>query len=202
MLKGLKLRIVEYLMRTRLYNHVLKHIIPYIRFTTYYPSLNGKQFNRLYDKLLPGDVILTNDKKKLTTMLIPGDFAHAALCVGKGCDWEVSEMTHNDYDKTTFFDVCRMADRVVILRPQLERHVIENAIERCMSYDGAEYDNAFSLGVEALYCSELVYESYEGNALGANIDDLLGMGKPYISPGGLLQADNLKVIIDSDQIWT
>ena len=117
-------------MRTRLYNHVLKHIIPYIRFSTYYPSLNGKQFNRLYDQLLPGDVILTNDKKKLTTMLIPGDFAHAAMCVGKGCDWEISEMTHNDYDKTTFFDVCRMADRVVILRPQLERHVIESATHR------------------------------------------------------------------------
>ena len=187
-------------MRTKIYNHTLKHIIPYIRFSMYYPSINGKQYSRLYMALRHGDVILTTDKKKLTTMLIPGEFAHAAMCVAKGTDWEISEMTHNDYDKTTFFDICRMSDRVVILRPQLEQHVIERAIEKCLSLEGAEYDNAFSLGIEALYCSELIYESFEGNSIEVNVDDLMGLGKPYISPGGLYHAKKLKIVIDSNDL--
>ena len=200
MLKGIKLRLVNWLMKTKFYNYALMHIIPYIRFTMYYPSINGKKYNKLYAELQPGDVLLTIDKKKLTTMLIPGEFSHAAMCVSKGTDWEISEMTHNNYDKTTFFDVCRMADRVVVLRPQLGKDIVDEAIETCRSFDGVEYDNTFSLGVEALYCSELVYESYKDNSIEVNIDDLMGLGKPYISPSGLYKAKKLKVVIDSDYI--
>ena len=75
---------------------------------------------------------------------------------------------------------------------------VERAIEKCKSLDGAKYDLEFDLGIEALYCSELVYQSYENNFLKADLDDFVGLGRPYISPVGLYHADNLEVIVDSD----
>ena len=44
-------RTINWLMSTRLYKYLLKHIIPYIRFTTYYTSLRGKKYHLLYNKL-------------------------------------------------------------------------------------------------------------------------------------------------------
>ncbi len=198
-------KFVSWLMTTRLYKHLLMHVIPYIRFTTYYTTLRGMKYHKLYKHLKPGDVILSTDRKKLTTLLIPGEFSHASMCVGvDGWNgWEISEMTHNHYTKSCFFDICKESDRVVIMRvicqPCFGEHV-EQAIERCKSYEHAEYDTEFTLGVESLYCSELVFQSYKDNCLQAPLDDLAGLGKPYISPTGLYHAKNLKVIMDSDAL--
>lgn len=188
-------------MGTKFYRYMLKHVIPYIRFTTYYTTLRGVKYHKLYEQLQPGDVILTIDKKKLTTMLIPGEFTHAAMCVSLDNTWEVSEMTHSDYTKSCFFDICKESDRVVIMRCKwCGSSDVEKAIEKCKSFVGAKYDVEFSLGVLALYCSELVYQSYEDNLLGADLEDFVGLGRPYISPVGLYQADNLDVVVDSDKL--
>ena len=200
MIGRLKLKAVEWLMSTKFYKHMLMHIIPYIRFTTYYTKLNGKKYNAIYDIVEPGDIILTIDRKKLTTMLIPGEFSHAGMVVNKDGIWETAEMTHNNYDKTCLYDMARQSDRIVVMRPQLPLSVITKAIEKCKSFEGTNYDTHFSLGIEALYCSELIYESYEDNILGIDISDLLGLGKPYISPSGLYTAKNLRVVIDSDDL--
>ena len=77
-------RLLVWLMNTELFAWLLKHIVPYIRFTTYYTSLRGAKYHSGYEKLKPGHILLTIDKKKLTSLLIPGTFAHAALCVSKG----------------------------------------------------------------------------------------------------------------------
>ena len=200
MIAMLKLKAVNWLMGTKFYKHALLKVIPYIRFTTYYPDMKGSQYSKLYDAMEPGDIILTIDRRKLTTVLIPGEFSHAGMCVSKDGEWETAEMTHNHYDKTCLFDMASQSDRIVIMRPQLPLSVINKAIDKCKSFEGTDYDTTFSLGVEALYCSELVYESYENNSLGVDISDLLGMGKPYISPSGLYTATNLKVVIDSDDL--
>ena len=187
-------------MNTRFYKYLLKHVIPYIRFTTYYTSLRGKKYHTLYKELQPGDVLLTIDRKKLTTLLIPGDFSHAAMCISKDGTWETSEMTHDDYTKSTFFDICKESDRVVIMRPDLSQQQIDDAVFKCKNFDGAKYDASFDLGIKSLYCSELIYQSYENNSLEANLEDFVGLGRPYISPEGLFRAKNLELIIDSDTI--
>lgn len=200
LLSVIKLKAINWLMSTKFYKHILLKVIPYIRFTTYYPDMMGKQYTKLYDAIEPGDIILTIDRRKLTTVLIPGEFSHAGMCISKDGEWETSEMTHNHYDKTCLFDMAKSADRIVIMRPTLPLSVVTKAIKKCKSFEGANYDTSFSLGVEALYCSELVYESYENNILGVDISDLLGLGKPYISPSGLYTAKNLRVVIDSDKL--
>ena len=199
-MKKLYRRTINWLMSTSLYKYLLKHVIPYIRFTTYYTSLRGKKYHVLYNQLQAGDVLLTIDRKKLTTILIPGDFSHAAMCISKDGFWETSEMTHDDYTKSTFFDVCKESDRVVIMRPKLSQQEIDAAIEKCKSFEGAAYDSSFDLGIKSLYCSELIYQSYQGNSLGANLEDFVGLGRPYISPTGLYHAKNLTIIADSDKL--
>ena len=198
-MKKLYRRFMAWLMVTSFYEYVLRHIIPYIRFTTYYTTMRGFIYHALYEKLKPGDVILSYDKKKLTTLLIPGQFSHASMCVSLDQNWEVSEMTHSDYTKSTFFDICKESDRVVLMRCiHSTPGVIEDAISRCKSFSGAEYDFEFKLGVKALYCSELVHQSYAGNFLEVNLEDVVGLGREYISPTGLYKAKNLVVVADSN----
>ena len=200
-MKGLYRKFVRWIMQTALYRYLLKHVIPYIRFTTYYTNLRGIKYHQLYNVLKPGDVILTIDKKKLTTLLIPGEFSHAAMCVSLDEKWEISEMTHTDYTKSTFFDICKESDRVVIMRcKECADDDIAQAIKKCKSLEGAKYDTEFTLGIHALYCSELVYQSYGNNLLQADLSDFVGLGRLYISPVGLYHAGNLCTVIDSDDL--
>jgi hypothetical protein len=201
MLSKIYKKLVLWVMGTRLYYLLLKNVIPYIRFTTYYTSLRGWKYHMLYGFLEPGDIILTIDKKKLTTLLIPGEFSHAAMCISKNGEWEVSEMTHTDYTKSCFFDICKESDRVLVLGVKNSTYEeIQEAIRKCKSFSNAKYDVEFKLGVEALYCSELCYKSWGNDKLQASLEDLAGLGRPYISPTSLYKAKGVYIKIDSDDL--
>lgn len=194
-------RFIFWLTQTKFYEKVLLGVIPFIRFTTYYTSFRGYKYHQGYKKLLPGHIILTTDKKKLSSVLIPGNWSHAGLCVGKDGVWEVSEMTSSHYVKSCFFDLCKEADHVVILDcPDWDDDYKKLMIEKCKSFEGAKYDIQFELGVKALYCSELVYLSDFEKRLKVSLEDLAGIGREYISPNGLYNAKNVSVVWDSDEL--
>ena len=188
-----------WLMRTSFYKYLILHIIPYIRFSMYYTSIRGWKYQRGYVKLQKGDIILTRDKSKLTGLLISGIWSHAALCVDKGSEWEVSEMTHTNYTKSCFFDICKEADVVAIYRCRdWDPEYTEKVIEKCKTFQNEKYDITFTLGVEALYCSELVYQSDFERRSKFNVEDIAGLGRPYISPTGLSKIINYDLIWNSD----
>lgn len=198
-MKKLWRRLILAFMQTKFYAKVVLGIIPFVRFTTYYTTLRGWKYRRGYKLLRSGHFMVAVDKKKLTTVLIPGEVTHAAFCVDKGDEWEVSEMTHTDYTKSTFFDICKESDRVVILEctdwdPDYTRLVIS----KCKELQHAKYDTAFTLGLMFLYCSELVYQSDFEHRLKVSLEDLAGLGRPYISPTGLLHGENVRIVWDSD----
>jgi hypothetical protein len=154
---------------------------------------------RGYKLLQPGDIILTNDAWKLTSFLIPGQWTHAALCVTRDSEFEIAEMTHTNFTRSTFFDLCKEATRVMILRCQeWDAEYIPKVIQKCLSFSRAQYDIRFCQGPEALYCSELIVESDFEHRLKASNEDILGLGMPYVSPTGISLADNVVVIWDSD----
>lgn len=211
MLKKLYKQFLLALMSTKAYNYLLLHIIPYIRFTTYYTSFRGYQFNRGYKYLQPGDFVLVKDYKKLTGFLIGGTWTHAAQVVDVGSDWEISEMTHTNYTKSCFFDVCAQADRVAIFRCTKYDwdYIHSTVVPTCRSFTSAVYDTQFdgadrvtalelSLGIPALYCSELVYQSDPERRIGASLEDLAGLGRPYVSPDDLANAPHVTCVWDSD----
>ncbi len=212
-------RLILWLTRTRFFRWLLIDVIPYIRFTLYYTSFPGSKYIEGYRVLTPKHFILAKDSKKLTTLLVNGFMTHAGKCVNRRRDgvmdpvisneyvtWDIAEMTHKNYTKSHFFDICKESDRVLICR--------------CVDYDDAYsalvnfftvmlqnsiYDVQFTLGVEALYCSELVYQAdrlasekngLESPVLNADLTDSKGLGTKYISPDGLLFASN--VICDWD----
>jgi len=203
MFRKTRRRALLYVTQTKVFKFILGHIIPFIRFTTYYPTFSGRQFRNGHSLLRPGDIILCADNHKLTTKLIGGELTHAALCVGKGdlVMWETIDMTHEDCRRATFFDICKESDRVVIIRCRdWSSRYISEVITRAQNfYDwGIKYDYEFKLGVKALYCSELIYEADIGRHLQVKLDDVAGLGIPYISPTGLYNAANVDKIYDSN----
>jgi len=195
MLKKLKNKFLLWLMDTDFYNYLLKNVIPYVRFSLYYTTLRGWKYHQGYKLLKEGDIVLTQDKKKLTTVLIGGEFAHASLCVSKDGEFEIAEMTHTDYTKSCFFDLCKEADKVTIIRcNDWDEAYIEKVIAKCKTFEDATYDNKFQFGVKSLYCSELVYQSDFEKRLKVSLDDIASIGRQYISPFGLYKAENIKII--------
>lgn len=183
----------------KVYRWLMLKIIPYIRFTVYYTKFKGYQYLRGYKLLRPGMVVLTVDKKKLTTFLIPGTFSHAAMCVSIEDEWQVSEMTHLGYTKSAFFDICKESDRVVLgYCKDWTVGYLSSVISKCKSFQNTDYDLSFKLGVKELYCSELIYHSDYEHRLNIDLSDIHGLGRKYVSPDGIYNASNFEVIWDSD----
>jgi hypothetical protein len=190
-------------MQSSFFKWVLKYIIPYVRFSTQLPKLNGEAYFASYFQLRPGHIILTVDRKRISTILIPGIFSHAAFCVNVGSGTEVLEMTHTDFTESRFYDLARASDRVVILEcMDWTESYIKDMISKAWSFRNAKYDNEFKLGVEALYCSELIYQADFLKTLKVDLSDFAGIGRPYVAPDDLLFAKNVYCTFDSDNILT
>lgn len=205
----MKKKFLLWLMQTDFYGWLLIHIIPYIRFTCYYASLRGWKYLIGYLLLSPGDILLSSDKKKLTSILVPGDWTHGSLCVNKfnGKDifsrWEVAEMTHTNFTMSAFFDICKEADKVAIFRcPDWDEEYVKQVIMMCASFIEAKYDTRFDLGINELYCFELIYQSDFERRLQVNLDDMVGLGKKYLSGTGIYntyaQGRNLELVWSSE----
>lgn len=204
-LKSIKSKFIVWILSGKTYAWALKYIIPYVRFSMYYSKFPGVKYHIAYALMEPGDILLTTDPKKLTTILIGGDWAHAAVSVSKDKNFEIAEMTHKDYTKSTLFDVCKESERIRILRFPFSSNAHRDAFIRFIkSLDYTKYDPGFSFGVEMLYCSELPYQAdmmcrQEGfpPLLDVNLEDLVGIGRLYLSPTGLANGKNAVVIYDS-----
>lgn len=214
LLTWLKRKIAYAIVASEFYTNLLEKVIPYIRLTTYYPRFPRFKFQSLYDMVQVGDILLTNDYRKLTTLLIPGDWAHAAIVVGKGIDKiEVVEMTHVGFHKTDIHKVCAESERVRIKRVNDPRWDAEKFVENAWKHEGSKYNFAFLAKEKkdprnkngdkmhrSNYCSQLVTQADEDNILDVNWDDLAGLGVPYISPDGLDKGKNLDTIYDTGDV--
>jgi hypothetical protein len=211
MLNKIKAKLLSLIMRSKLYNKLLTDIIPYIRFSTYYTQPTNKNFDKWgalmlkgYVVLEPGHIILTIDEKKLTTKLISkftGEegFSHAAFCVSKDGDFEVAEMTHTNFTKSTWSDICYESTRVVILKcDTFDQEYINEMLKMTDDFLHLPYDNMFKMGIEALSCAELCYMYDFEKRMDVKLDPILGLD-PYISPMGLFKGKNIRVVWDSDK---
>lgn len=201
MFKDFRDKLSSFILNSRVFRYLLINVMPYIRLTTYYTDIRGWKYKRGYLLLQPGDIILSKDRWKLLSFFVPGGFAHAALCVAKnGDEFEVAEMTHNGYTKSAFYDICKEADRVVILRcHDWDDDYIKCVIERCISLMGKKYDTSFSPDIDKLYCTQLVVESDIERRLKISSVKLPVAGKPVHTPACLYNAENVSVIWDSDR---
>jgi hypothetical protein len=216
----MKRKFMLWLMQTRLYAYLMNHVVWRLRLSNYYTSFTGAQYHSGYEKLQPGMFILCVDNHKLVNAVVDGTFSHAALCVAKGTKYliepnrgamnalatyppEIVELVHEGYNKAHFFDVCKESDRVAIFdcRDWSADHKA-SMVDSAKLFENCSYDIHFTLGVEALYCSELIYQcdleaGGGANKLQVSLADLAGLGRPYISPDGLAKALNSICVWDS-----
>lgn len=192
--------LVAAIMHSKPYRWVIRQVMPFARFSLGYSDLRGWQYQRGYELLKPGHILVSVDRHKLNSVLIPGTFSHAALCVDKGSEWEVSEMTHKHHTKSAFYDICSQADRVAILEcKDWDPEYVEKIIAKCKSFEHIKYDVEFEPGLKNLYCSELVYEAdFERRLKLAPFKGNKDLGLEIIPPDSLLNADNVEVVWDSD----
>ena len=168
-----------------------------------------------YEHLEPGYLIFTIDDKKFTSKVIGSATkeiggekpyfmpSHVALCVAKGRDlsWEISEMTHLNYTKSTWEDVCRQSTRVVIARctdwddEYVDNTIIPMATSPC--FQNKLYDNKFQMSLNKLACSELPYHADLERRAKIDLSPVIG-NQPYITPVGWVLGENIEIIWDSD----
>jgi len=201
-------RFMLWLMTTPFYKWVVLTVIPKVRFSTGYTMLTGRHYHALYEAMETGDWIFTVDKSSLTgwsiMKLTGGSVSHAAQCVDKGNpEWEIGEMIGTGYEKATLFDLVHQASRVIIAdHPDWFSEYRFDMACRNKSFVDAIYDTQFDLdelpvGTSMLACSELLYHSDFDRTVEVNLEDVGGLGKPYISPQGLLNGKGLRIKADT-----
>jgi hypothetical protein len=120
---------------------------------------------------------------------------------GENPGYEIAEMTHSNYTRSYFFDLCKEADRVAIFRcSDFNAEYIERMISYCRTFCVRQYDTVFDIGIESLYCSELVYQADFERRLKVNLEKISIINKWYVSPTALITATNVTCIWDSNQM--
>ena len=209
-------KLVLWFMRTGFYATIVMKVIPYVRFSVYYTSFRGWKYHRGYALLQPGDIVLAVDTKKGTAAIISTatakeaghdpkrSFCHAGQCISKDGIFEIAEMTHHDYTRSCFYDFCKEAERVAIVRcADYDNEYIRGVIiptTTSAGFEIAKYNTAFDWNDPInMYCSLLCYRADKERRMQLDLGDLIGLGVPYVSPEGLHQMKNGKLIWDSDK---
>lgn len=202
MFKNFTQSMMRKLSHTNVYNWFLKKVFPKIRFSTYYTSMRGWKYQDGHRLLRKGDIIVTLDNNKASTVMIGGEWAHAGLCIGlesHGDNYECAEMTSKNFTWSHFADMCFEADKVAIYRcTDWDEYYIEEVIKKCLSLKDAHYDNQFEAADSELYCSELIAVADFEKRLHLPKERLEIIGLDYVSPTGITKADNVELIWHSD----
>lgn len=193
MLRSIYSRFMAWLLKTHAMRFTLRYVVPEIKILhAPGPGYNTKEHIR--KNMRPGDVLVSKSTYRLTNLVIGGKFSHGAFVINTN---EIAEMTAKDFDVVDVNEFAAGCTHIALLRLKSPDQIYANKmVEKCLSFSDARYDADFSLGVEALYCSELVYQSDFERRMKCNLDDIVGMGRPYISPDGLFCAPGLELVYE------
>lgn len=109
----------------------------------------------LEDLLEPGDVLLTRTNGELTTLIVPGFWKHAAVCIGKS---KIIDATFAGVKERWLADLVMRTDYLAVMRvKEVTVHDQINITEFAQDQLGKVYDFEMQANdIDALFCSELV----------------------------------------------
>jgi hypothetical protein len=142
----------------------------------------------LHGVLVPGDVLLVRAEDKITSALLPGFWAHAAIYLGGIADLKrlglldepaverlrpILERQHSPYGlvleavsqgcRVHPLEYCLQADHVAVLRPAIGADELRASLREAFGHVGKPYDFEFDFNVTTrIVCTELVYRSLHG----------------------------------------
>jgi hypothetical protein len=148
--------------------------------------LDASLLKKLRDKLQPGDVLLVRAEQKLTSAILPGFWAHAALFVASVADLEASQIAGeasvarhlkrlSEQDEglgcvieaisprvqVSSLQFCLCADHVAVLRPRLPQAEIREILIEAFGYLNVPYDFEFDFNLRTrVVCTGLIYRCF------------------------------------------
>jgi hypothetical protein len=152
-------------------------------------ALNSELLARLRPELRPGDVLLMRTDSRITTAILPGFWAHAALFLGASCELESMGLREHPHVsrhwpamldqagpfgcvieavcpavKLSPLEKCLQVDHLLVLRPGLPQEEIATAIAQAIGQLGKPYDFEFDFNnTSRIVCTELIYRSFHGH---------------------------------------
>lgn len=131
-------------------------------------KVTAQQVKDIQDLAQPGDIVLSFEYGRLTSILIKGFFDHAAIVSSKMNIVEavgdnfVDNKNIGGVREVDFEEWLYKKDYVAVVRPvyAVGNIVNKEAAAACLYYLGKNYDYQFKIDNETIYCSELVYLSY------------------------------------------
>jgi hypothetical protein len=158
-----------------------------IRTTRHYqPALTPEVLARLRSHLRTGDVLLIRAEKKITSAILPGFWAHAALFIDGAAGLqsfgiaarptvEKHSASLSKLDEglgcvieaiTPRVRICSLqsvlfADHVVVLRPRLSAEYLRVGVTEAFQHIDKPYDYEFDFNVSTrIVCTELIYRCF------------------------------------------
>ncbi len=158
-----------------------------IRTTRHYvPALGDAVIAPLHPQLLPGDVLLVRAEQKLTSAILPGFWAHAAIFVGGAAEADAIGLKANPAIqkwldrlaqadqghgcvieaispcvRISSLEFCLCADHVAVLRPRLDDRELRAAIVEAFRYLETPYDFEFDFNLSTrVVCTGLIYRCF------------------------------------------
>ncbi|MGA1236867.1 MAG: YiiX/YebB-like N1pC/P60 family cysteine hydrolase, partial [Limisphaerales bacterium] len=148
----------------------------------YTPGITESVLEELRGQLRPGDILLVRTEGKVTTALLPGFWAHAAIALGTGEQRVGLELTEEMRGRLAVggrfghvleglaprvqinpLEQCLAADHVLVLRPNVSAQSMQEALQEALGHFGLPYDFEFDFTLNTrVVCTGLVYRSFHG----------------------------------------
>jgi hypothetical protein len=150
--------------------------------TDYTPGITDAVLTELQSQLRPGDILLVRTEGKVTTALLPGFWAHAAIALGS--EGQRGGLVFSEVMQARLavgggfghvleglapkvqinpLEQCLAADHVLVLRPNVSAESMQEALEEAMGHFGLPYDFEFDFTLSTrVVCTGLVYRSFHG----------------------------------------
>lgn len=193
-------------MATRPYRYFLRYILPEWKLL-HAPGPGYPTKEAIRKSMQPGDVMLSKSSYAFTNWIIGGKFSHAAVVTHLPDNLHggflIAEMTNKDFDLVTVNEFCEGCTRIALLRlNDLSGLYGRLMSDKALSLSASRYDVEFTLGITSLYCSELAYQSDFERRMQADLSDLVGLDRPYLSPDGIYDAKGLYALYEwQDSGW-
>lgn len=158
--------------------------------------------------LRAGDVLITRHEDAMSNLFLPGYWPHAALYIGDAQERDqmglrLPKPSNEEMGGLHFLEAKKdgvllrpieetlHVDAFMVLRPQLRRELLIEALSRGLTHEGKMYDFMFDFRqANRLACTEVIYRTYHG--IGEDADRVCfelkrHSGRPCISAEDLIE---------------
>ena len=104
-----------------------------------------------------GDVILVGGLRRFSHFFIGDRFTHSLICEGNK---KLIHVVADGVEEVGLDDIFIEYDTMIVLRPNMDKNIINKAVKYAKAQLGKPYDFEFTKDDNKFYCAELVQKSF------------------------------------------